>query len=369
MRLSVDEYNKYEKDGMSKLSNRFLEAFQPDVFLNTGFPTRINKDADIMRFIDSMHDGRLRLYWEEYGFTLDKDEFETVKNISERIYELSKTTFGKGITVKAPLVASVHMDAVMIEPIRRKWGDKVRVFEIGGGCGSFGSIMRNKGVSYGSTDITQAFYLTQNFIWEGLFPESVAEFTCQDINDYSWNDNQIAHYPWWKLWEMRDGNLRADIIVANHCLAEINEMSLRFYLKWSKTIFADSKLGLVIAQNPGSLRWTPFAKVLKMFEKNGYSVVFSDPRYIVFRLCEKNTMLTSKNNEEWLDLYSNKKKLDFTDYCDSNDDVAIELDELGHDRESRNMIGMEDVMDYFGKYKDMDSPDEEFIHYLGIEYL
>ena len=65
MILTVDEYNALEREGKKGLSNRFLEAFQPEFFSNVGFPTRIEDDKEVYKFLDSMHDGRMQWYYED----------------------------------------------------------------------------------------------------------------------------------------------------------------------------------------------------------------------------------------------------------------------------------------------------------------
>ena len=54
MKIKTEQYNNEEELYRARLSNRFLEAFQPEVFQQVGFPTRIYNDDEVYRFIDSM---------------------------------------------------------------------------------------------------------------------------------------------------------------------------------------------------------------------------------------------------------------------------------------------------------------------------
>ena len=83
MSLTVECYNKQEEDSKRNLSNRFIEAFQPEIFQEVGFPGRIKNEVELYRYIDSMHDGRLRHYSEIYGPTIE--EFEMIKNMCKKI--------------------------------------------------------------------------------------------------------------------------------------------------------------------------------------------------------------------------------------------------------------------------------------------
>lgn len=53
--LSIEDYNSKEIDGRIKLSNRFIRAFRPKLFENSGFPTTVQKEEELVRYIDSMH--------------------------------------------------------------------------------------------------------------------------------------------------------------------------------------------------------------------------------------------------------------------------------------------------------------------------
>ena len=53
--LSIEDYNSKEIDGRIKLSNRFIRAFRPKLFENGGFPTTVQKEEELVRYIDSMH--------------------------------------------------------------------------------------------------------------------------------------------------------------------------------------------------------------------------------------------------------------------------------------------------------------------------
>lgn len=100
-----------EKEGKKQLPNRFLESFQPEVFLNVGFPTRIEDDCEVYKFLDSMHDGRLKEYYEHRNMNCAPTykEFELIKKLAKNIYSFSKSTYGKGIVVKAPMLCSTHI--------------------------------------------------------------------------------------------------------------------------------------------------------------------------------------------------------------------------------------------------------------------
>lgn len=131
MFLTVDEYNALEREGKKELSNRFLEAFQPELFLNAGFPTRIEDNNEVYKFLDSMHDGRMQWYYEDKNmqYSPTYEEFELIKELSKDIYHISKDVYGRGVIVKAPMLCSMNI----LRRIKYLSGkSQPVVFELGG---------------------------------------------------------------------------------------------------------------------------------------------------------------------------------------------------------------------------------------------
>ncbi len=109
MFLTVENYNSIENVQKRNLPNRFLESFQPDFYERTGFPSRIVSNKEIYRFLDSMHDGRLKWYYEEHNFAPIQEEFEIIKEVAQNIYSFSEGEYNKGIVVKAPMLSSMNI--------------------------------------------------------------------------------------------------------------------------------------------------------------------------------------------------------------------------------------------------------------------
>ncbi|GFI16221.1 hypothetical protein IMSAGC009_01385 [Lachnospiraceae bacterium] len=109
MILTVEKYNFFEREAKNHLSNRFLEAFQPVTFNEIGFPTRIDKEEEVLRFFDTMHDGRLQWYYKDFDYAPTHEEFKIIKILAKNIYDLSKKRYGRGIIVKAPMLCSMNV--------------------------------------------------------------------------------------------------------------------------------------------------------------------------------------------------------------------------------------------------------------------
>ena len=153
MRISVKDYNEAENKGRVGLSNRFIEAFAPDTFERVGYPTRISEDSEVIKYIDSMHDLRLRRYIENYKFAMKQPEFDTFKEITKLIYDRSKKEYGRGVLDKSPLLLGIHamrkikcIEEAVTQGCSQNTKEKPRIFEIGAGSGSLGGCCLKKGI-------------------------------------------------------------------------------------------------------------------------------------------------------------------------------------------------------------------------------
>lgn len=280
MELKVETYDNNEAEAKSRISNRFIEAFQPETFQDVGFPGRIKKEIETYRYIDSMHDGRLEMYFKCFSPT--QNEFDIIKDMCLRVNEYSKKRYGKGITVKAPLLSSVNAFRKIEQITGYLGGVKPAIFEIGPGNGMLGAMLHKAGYPYAATDITQAFYLEQNHLWNGLYPGQVVECVEETMSDLS--SKSICHIPYWKLWQYRNRDMGVDIMMSNHALTEMHENSLRFYLEFGKSIMKSSKIRLFVAQWPGCALKHSWNTVVSAFEDTGYKMVYNKDSYYIFHL-------------------------------------------------------------------------------------
>ena len=60
--------------------------------------------------------------------------------------------------------------------------------------------MLEDNIKYSATDVTQAFYLIQNRLFDYITNGDINELVNQDLNINS----KCIHLPYWKLWEMRE---------------------------------------------------------------------------------------------------------------------------------------------------------------------
>jgi len=364
MLLTVEQYDSAERAGKRQLSNRFLEAFQPVHFEKVGYPTRIENGMEVMRFLDSMHDGRLKRYCEKEHYAPTYEEFEMIKDLTDSIYQMSKSKYGKGVIVKAPMLSSMNVlrRLRILTYNRVEGGCLPTIFEIGGGSGILGAMSHKAGYPYISTDITQSFYLTQNNLWATLFPDCVQEHIDSVPSFNTVHPGQMVHIPYWKLWELRNSELEADIMVANHCLSEMHDRSLRFYLQYGKRLMRNSRYKLFAAQNSGAIGYGSgdVEYLLRTFDEMGYALLYSQEDFVVFCLKDKQDISPVKT------VYA--RKYGFPVCENVKDKTAALFYAADREMKSTATVSLEELEKYFYSLDtDIDSPDEEFIHYCNYE--
>lgn len=370
MFLTVEQYNTYEEEGRQNVPNKFLEAFQSENFETVGFPSRIRNSKEIYKFLDSMHDGRLRFYYEDKNLACAPtyEEFETIKTLSKDIYDFSAETYGRGVVVKAPILAmsKVCRKIKALSELNVCEENMPTIFEIGAGNGVLGIMLHRLGYKYISTDVTQAFYLEQNNLWEGLDPDCVMEcFDCID-NLKDIDKDKMIHIPYWKLWELRNTNLEADIVVSNDNLLEMTEMALRFYLQYSKQLMRNSEYKLFVAWHPGSALLRQVDYLLPLFDEMGYALLYSERFFVVFALKDKKQILPAHIGDIMAREHYRKAFPVWGNPLDKTAAMIYKANQKAHDEPK---VPLAEIEKYFYSLdKNPDTEDEEFIHYCGYEW-
>lgn len=92
--------------------------------------------------------------------------------------------------------------------------DDKRIFKIGGGSGTLCCLLLEDNIKYSATDVTQAFYLIQNRLFDYVTNDDINELVNQNLNINS----KCIYLPYWKLCEMRENPIDIDLVFSNHAL-------------------------------------------------------------------------------------------------------------------------------------------------------
>ena len=268
--LTIEEYNKQEVDGKTQLSNRFIRAFRPKLFETGGFPTTVINEKELVRYIDSMHAYSFEKHYNELCGGITEEEFALLKKCTLDIYRVTKQNYSSDFLVKAPMIASICEKRI----IESALGDvtQKRIFEIGGGSGTLGCLLLEDNIDYAATDVTQAFYLIQNRLFEYVTNNKMNELVNQRLDISS----PCIHVPYWKLWELKDNPFPIDLAISNHALLEMSPNSLRFYLNFCKEAMKNSHDGFFVFQGGGWRIEQNLVDLIELFEEYGFNLKYFD---------------------------------------------------------------------------------------------
>ncbi len=124
------------------------------------------------------------------------------------------------------------------------------------------------GKSILSTDVTQALYLYQSFLFDHF--EINIEFLENDKSIITPEKGKILHLPWWKYKDMRNNmDHKIDAIIINHAVSEMDPPALRNTLKTALSLGNP----VFFVENAGSNKLHTFHNAIKIFENYGYQIV------------------------------------------------------------------------------------------------
>lgn len=373
--LSIQEYNILEIDGRVKLSNRFIRAFRPKLFENGGFPTTVKKEEELVRYIDSMHAYSFESHYHNLCGGITREEFSLLKQTTNDIYNMTKEKYNANFLVKAPMIASICEKRI----IEAALGDvkNKRVFEIGGGSGTLGCLLLEDNIKYLATDVTQAFYLIQNRLFDYITNGNMNELVNQELN----RNSKCIHIPYWKLWEMRNNPIDIDLVVSNHALLEMSPNSLRFYLNFCKMAMQNSSDGLFVFQGGGWRIDQNLIDLIELFDEYGFYLKYFDHSKEIagFSLKEgsvkkevlmalKQLLSSGVESEKIYALGTHiNSRLDSSQifYCD---DLGNRMNDTFQKISQLDKVPLEKVKEYYDSFDNKSyTPDDEFAEYIDCK--
>lgn len=372
MSISIEEYNRKEMEGKINLSNRFIRAFRPKLFETGGFPTTVQNENELIRYIDSMHAYSFEKHYNELCGGITIEEFELLKKCTIDIYKVTKELYNGKFLVKSPMIASLCEKRIIEATLGNK-KDK-RVFEIGGGSGTLGCLLLEDGFKYSATDVTQAFYLIQNRLFEYITKNNINELVNQELNPNS----QCIHIPYWKLWDMRYDPITMDLIVSNHALLEMNPNSLKFYLNFCRKALEKSESGSLVFQGGGWRIDQNLIDLIELFDEYGYYLKYFDHSKEIagFSLkkgsVKKDVLMALRKllsegveTEKIYALGTNiNSRLDSKRifYCD---ELGEKMNSKFNEISMKPKVDIKSVISFYDEFKPIEfSPDDEFGEYI-----
>jgi hypothetical protein len=249
--ISVEDYDRRERQAMMTASYPALRAFAPISFAQANFPMRVSHETELRRYADIMYETRSREEWLKKKF-YSQHEVEAMQSLSAQIERLTTRLFDRPVHPLMCLFAPIML-LRMIEHLSAHAGRRLTILEIGPGSGHLAAYLLNAGHRVNAVDNTQAFYLWQN----RLFNE-------YDLNEWALADAvppceapaQVTHIPWWHFARFHEGvlPLTADIVVCDAALGEMDHFAFRYVAQIARLVTEPSDVGCFLYQNLGEER-------------------------------------------------------------------------------------------------------------------
>jgi hypothetical protein len=283
--LSIAEYELAQRLGSADLPVSILWAFQPAHFSIAGYPSSVSSERELAKFLDIMSAGDLDTVFLRYlDGGLTDAEFSRLSDLSARLLSFSNRAFGKPILALPTACRAFNT----LRHLRYLFPDKSpRIFEVGPGSGFHGALLQSEGLPYASTDVTQAFYLLQNHLWNGLKLTNVAELAhlSSEISLPTPQSGLTIHLPWWKYTALEVKQVPSfDVVLCNHALCEMHNWSMRYTLAMAREMLrANDGFKAFIFEGWGDPDITgDYGSVEEAFETLGFKQAYRDTRITVY---------------------------------------------------------------------------------------
>lgn len=381
--LSIDRYENLEKKELAQLPNRVVEMVKPVAFSTVGYPTRVESDAELWKYLDVMHETRFENDFQHLiGGGITDHEFNLLKQIAALASKFSVEQFGRNLTTRGSLLRALHVYRHISDIFQ---GSPARVFEIGPGSGYLGCLFLLNGWGYASTDITQAFYLLQNRLWNYAIPGRVRELAEETTWDATIPMGTAVHIPWWEFYRLLDrGVPSVDVVTCNHALAEMHPNSLSFTLLLARKMLQGAGTKAFIFEGWGCELLVRRSTITEQFYKYGFRLVHNDEKITVFvpddnEYSEPSAPIPERFTRRWF-VSGIKNRLGLQTAGPSrylppefkSHNPISQLILNGRDRcRDQSMISLDQVNAFYKNLlgsDDLLTPDEQFLKMIGKNY-
>jgi len=203
--------------------------------------------------------------------TPSRSELELAQIVTGAVFGFAKNYLGLMSCGRKNVLAALHYRRLIEQ--RTADLDNFRLLEFGPGSGYLGLVcdLWDRVASYAAVEITEGLYVYQKLLWEHAMGEVNAVIVGGKSKP---RQQRPRHESMWKFADHRQTAPEADVIVSNHCLAEMSADALRCYANRVVGSWRSSRnpAGRWIAQSLGAQNMS-WQKVLKIMDGAGLALV------------------------------------------------------------------------------------------------
>jgi hypothetical protein len=276
----VAAYDLAEREALTRLPNRAIQAFGAVTFASVGYPFRVHDQRELWRYIDVMHEGRFESNLQLLKSVTD-EEVRLAAWLADGTFDYGSTVFHRPFTGRHCITRTL-LQLRGIERAGKECSGK-RVLELGPGSGFLSLLMAKSGYAVDTVEVAQAFALHQSLFFHHFLPNSshVLHLNDHRTPESSPSEGWIHQIPWWTYANNSDLPYAYDIITANHALAEFHPRGLSYLLRRYGKQHTDhfGRSPVIVAETLGA-RARPYEEVLQQIHKHGWVSDFDRPFYL-----------------------------------------------------------------------------------------
>jgi hypothetical protein len=275
----VTAYDLAEREALTRLPNRAIQAFGAATFASVGYPFRVHDQRELWRYIDVMHEGYMDRNLKSLG-AVSGEEVRLATWLADRTFEYSNSLFQRPFTGRYCATRAL-LQLRGIETASKECPGK-SVLELGPGSGFLSLLMAKSGYAVDTVEVAQALALHQSLFFHHFLPNS-SHVLHQSNNrppDSPPAEGWIRQIPWWTYADNSDLSYGYDLVTVNHALAEFHPASLVYLLhRFGQTHSAKFKYSPpIIAEGLGGGR--THSAVLQQMHECGWSSQAKGPFYL-----------------------------------------------------------------------------------------
>lgn len=273
--LSIAEYDRRQAAARLGASYPAIRSFSPATFAQVNFPTQVTQEPELRRYADIMYETIDRSAWLD-TMLWSPAEQQVIVALGREIEALTAKLFDRPVQ---PLMCLFPPLAILrlVEAVAEHRGRRLRIVEVGPGAGYLGGYCLLRGHRYMGIDNTQALYLWQHRLFRWLARGDLAEHALSDRPPREFPAARASLMPWWHFAEAFRGPLKADLIICDAAMGEMDPFAARYLIHLANQMLDGSDVGLFLFQNLGEERLSNRAFIDRRFNAHGFQRLACGP--------------------------------------------------------------------------------------------
>lgn len=270
--LSIERYDAAEAEAIKRLNYPAIRAFKPAAFTLANFPARVSSEPELLRYADCMSELEDRSkYFEKFLYS--RDEAYLMLEVSGEIEDLTGKLFDRPTQPYMSLFTPILVLRAVLYLASK---GPATIWEIGPGSGYLGSYILRRPMRFGdltahheyrSVDNTQALYLWQDRLFSHLANGVYKNYATQETP--SEMPERAASLPWWQFAEMHTNPPKADIIVCDAAMGEMDTFAANYVVRIAAEMLRSSRIGAFVFRQIGEQRINSMDYIDQRFKSVG----------------------------------------------------------------------------------------------------